>query len=260
MTKIIIKGRGYVGKATEKFLLRHTNIGPVEFDDPPLNIYSEQFDQANWCVICVPTPMGSNGLNSDEIVFKAIRGAEFYNFGGNYLVRSTLSLGSITKLETVLGNRLIIWPEFIRANHWEHDAIHPKLVVLGGARAGDFTEKFTSMPRTTVFTVTAHEAMAMKLASNTFLSMKVVFANQLYDLCQAHGINYTNVAGLLRNEPRLGPTHWETPGPDGSRGFGGHCFPKDSTTYKTELQNAGIDAKMLEQMLNINQRLRNAKV
>jgi UDPglucose 6-dehydrogenase len=256
---VIIKGRGFVGKATEKFLSWHTEVDDVEFDDPPLNIHSERFDQAQWCVICVPSPLGSNGLNDDEIVFKAIRNAELHKFAGNYLVRSTLSLESIDKLEKVLGDRLVVWPEFIRANHWEEDAVNPKLIVLGGYHAATFAKTFDLMPRTTVFTVSAKEAMAMKLATNTFLSMKVVFANQLRELCESYDVNYANVAGVLRSEPRLGSTHWDTPGPDGSRGFGGHCFPKDSTTYKTELQNNGIDATMLEQMLNINRKLRDEK-
>lgn len=256
---VIIKGRGFVGKATEKFLLWHTELGEIEFDDPPLNIRCERFDQAQWCMICVPTPLGSKGINDDEIVFSAIRNAELNKFSGTYLVRSTLSLESVVKLENALGDRLVVWPEFIRANHWEEDAVNPQLVVLGGARASAFAETFGLMPRTTVFMVKAREAMAMKLATNTFLSLKVVFANQLHDLCKAYDVNYANVARLLRNEPRLGSTHWDTPGPDGSRGFGGHCFPKDSITYKTELRNNGIDATMLENMLNINRKMRDAK-
>ena len=256
---VIIKGRGFVGKATERFLRLHADFEEIEFDDPPLNIRSERFDQAQWCVICVPSPLGEHGLNDDETVFKAIRNAELNYFAGTYLVRSTLSLASIVKLEKALGDRLIVWPEFIRANHWEEDAVDPKLIVLGGPRSAKFAENFGLLPRTNVFLTQTKEAMAMKLATNTFLSLKVVFANQLRELCESYNVNYNDVAGMLRNEGRVGPTHWDTPGPDGSKGFGGHCFPKDSTTYKTELQNNGIDATMLEQMLNINRKLRDAK-
>lgn len=254
---LIIKGQGFVGRATERFLKYHTDIDTIEFDDPPKGIRSDNFARAQWCVICVPTPLGNDGLNDDETVFKAIRNAELNYFSGTYIVRSTVSLNTIVKLKTALGSRLIVWPEFIRANNWEEDAVDPDIVVLGGTQAQNFEKLFGIMPRTRVFVTGELEAMAMKLAANTFLAAKVVFANQLRDLCIGYGANYDHVSLILRNDPRLGSTHWTVPGPDGSLGFGGHCFPKDSTTYKTELQNCQIDATMLEAMLKINQRLRN---
>lgn len=256
MNNIIIKGRGYVGKATARFLDFHGEFDSVEFDDPPLGIHAQNFDQANWCAIAVPSPLSDAGINDDTCVFDAVNESESQGFVGTYLVRSTLALSSIDKLETVLGDRLIVWPEFIRAAHWEQDAVDPRLIVLGGGLANTFVDHLGLMPRTTTFLVAPKEAMAMKLAANTFLAQKVVFANQLRELCEYYSIKYSTVSGLMRNDPRLGSTHWDSPGPDGSLGFGGHCFPKDSMTYKSELQNAGIDAKMLEAMIEINQRLR----
>jgi UDPglucose 6-dehydrogenase len=257
MNNIIIKGRGYVGKSTARFLDFHGEFDSTEFDDPPLGIHAQNFDQASWCVIAVPSPQTDSGINDDGYVLDAVRDSERQGFTGTYLVRSTLALSSIDKLEAILGDRLIVWPEFIRAAHWEQDAVDPELIVLGGPRSNMFASHFGLLPRTLIFTVMPKEAMAMKLAANTFLAQKVVFANQLRELCEYYDVDYKNVASVLRSDTRLGSTHWDSPGPDGAMGFGGHCFPKDSMTYKSELQNAGIDATMLEAMIQINQRLRN---
>ena len=252
---LIIKGYGVVGKSTERFLRFHTSYSQIEFDDPLLGISSKNIAAANWCVICVPSPL-INGWNDDSRVFAAIQSAEQESFTGNYLVRSTLSIKSVEKLENLLGNRLIVWPEFIRANHWEKDSVDPPIVVLGGSQAERFESKFDLLTRTRVYLTGTREAMLLKLAANSFLSMKVVFANQLKQLCDHYTADYQTVINMLADDGRFGSSHWNVPGPDGSLGFGGHCFPKDSTTYKNELQNAGIDANMLEQMLIINHKLR----
>ena len=56
----------------------------------------------------------------------------------------------------------------------------------------------------------------------------------------------------IRDRPRLGSTHWRVPGPDGKKGFGGACFPKDLsafTNYSTKLT-------LLEKVMEINNNIR----
>ena len=67
----------------------------------------------------------------------------------------------------------------------------------------------------------------VKYLTNTFLSVKVSFANEIYQLCNKLEIDYDKVVEYATLDPRLGDSHWSVPGPDGDFGFGGHCFPKD---------------------------------
>ena len=46
-------------------------------------------------------------------------------------------------------------------------------------------------------------------------------------MCDACGVNYEEVIEYAIYDERLGKSHWAVPGPDGKRGFGGSCFPKD---------------------------------
>jgi len=70
------------------------------------------------------------------------------------------------------------------------------------------------------------EAEMGKYASNLFGTMKVVFANIVYDYCQAFGIDYEKVKEIVEEDHRIGPSWLRTPH-EGGRGAGGHCFPKD---------------------------------
>ena len=67
----------------------------------------------------------------------------------------------------------------------------------------------------------------VKYLTNTFLSVKVSFANEIYQLCDGLGIDYDKVVEYATYDERLGKSHWNVPGHDGDFGFGGHCFPKD---------------------------------
>jgi UDPglucose 6-dehydrogenase len=71
----------------------------------------------------------------------------------------------------------------------------------------------------------------VKYLTNTFLSVKVSFANEIYQTCKALGIDYDKVVEYATLDDRLGNSHWSVPGPDGDLGFGGHCFIKDLSAF-----------------------------
>jgi len=72
-----------------------------------------------------------------------------------------------------------------------------------------------------------------KICSKLFLSVKVAFFNELYDACQHHSCDYDAVRLAASTDARIGSGHTMVPGPDGHRGFGGHCFPKDVAAWCT---------------------------
>lgn len=70
-------------------------------------------------------------------------------------------------------------------------------------------------------------AEMVKLASNCIKSVKISASNEIYDLCQVMGIDYSQVFNMLRSDYGVGFIGLQVPGHDGLRGFGGTCFPKD---------------------------------
>jgi len=61
------------------------------------------------------------------------------------------------------------------------------------------------------------------------LAAKVTLANYIQRVCEEYDTDYYDVSQLLKEHANLGTSHWEVPGPDGNHGFGGSCFPKDTT-------------------------------
>ena len=45
---------------------------------------------------------------------------------------------------------------------------------------------------------------------------------------------------MLASDPRIGKSHMQVPGPDGKKGFGGHCFPKDTNALIYYAKNVFI--------------------
>lgn len=53
----------------------------------------------------------------------------------------------------------------------------------------------------------AKEAEMVKYMANSFSALKVVFANEFYDLCQRLGVDYDKVKEGMAKDPRIGKSH-----------------------------------------------------
>ena len=83
------------------------------------------------------------------------------------------------------------------------------------------------MPRAEIIVINSKEAEMTKYTTNLFLATKVSFFNDIYTLCEHLNIKYDAVIEATMYDSRIGRSHYMVPGPDGDRGYGGHCFPKD---------------------------------
>lgn len=260
MSKIIIQGKGTVGLSTEMFLRYHSKNIEVMFNDPFKNCFveSKHWPTAKYVIVCVNTELDETLTppeNSVAHVHNAIDFAIERGFLGQFVVRSTIGVESAVALVERFGTQIIMWPEYIREASWQLDSIAPRMVLLGG-NAKDFARLFDKEYTGSVIITEPVEAMVAKLTTNAFLSTKVVFANQIRQLCEKYNLEYDLVSQLLAKEGRLGESHWQSPGPDGQAGFGGKCFPKDMKTFETALVKAGIAKNLAQAVLDLNKQMR----
>ncbi len=94
----------------------------------------------------------------------------------------------------------------------------------------------------------------VKYFSNTFLATKVIYANQIYDLCEKLNINYDSVKNMAKVNPRFGFSHFDI-WTDDYRGYGGACLPKDTKALIQLGNEVGVDMKLLKLVEKINNRL-----
>jgi UDPglucose 6-dehydrogenase len=97
----------------------------------------------------------------------------------------------------------------------------------------------------------------VKYTKNTFYALKVIFANQMYDICEALGEDWAAVREIITAEQAqpIGPSHLD-PIFGLNRGFGGKCLPKDSMALKALADELGVKYEIMEALQNDNAQLR----
>ena len=92
----------------------------------------------------------------------------------------------------------------------------------------------------------------LKYSQNTTLASRVIIANIIYDACEELGISYDTIKKIAFDRFEiLGPHMTIVPGPDGKRGFGGKCLPKDIYGFTTV-----HDSELLHKIIEYNSKLR----
>ena len=179
--------------------------------------------------ICVPTPMGDNGKIDSSIVEKVL--SELKDLDTLLVLKSTVVPDIVDTLSKKYSN-FIYNPEFLTEINADHDFAFPKMHIFGGdielcKKLNHFYEEYSVCAPCEVKYMSAKEASFVKYSINSFLAMKVIFFNQLKDLVEKAGGDYSNVQHGVGLDPRIGISHTYVPGPDGRKGFGSACFSKD---------------------------------
>jgi UDPglucose 6-dehydrogenase len=236
-----IIGHGFVGSAVESGLKPDTDVVIV---DPRYgtNIGDLVEAQPKWTFVCTPTPVKASGvIDSHDTVTAVHKAIQLTN--SIVILKSTVTPDVIQKICEALErsgeiDRFLYVPEFLTERNAKQEYANPKFMVVGGnsVTIDSFLyflhfETIVTFSPSMVQRVTPVEASFIKYAINSFLAMKVTFFNQLHDAMENSSADFLTVAKALSYEHRLGGSHWMVPGPDGKRGFGGSCFPKDVSAF-----------------------------
>jgi UDPglucose 6-dehydrogenase len=214
--KIGIAGYGFVGQAQELILKDYHDI---IVSDPAKGHYGD-LRHADAVIICVSTPPREDGSCLMDNVFDVIDSVDDVPI----LIKSTISVEGWRMLAD-LGKNLTFSPEFLRAAHWQKDALENKDYYFGGDSCNYWSDIFLhALGPINVSIEKPEDLVAAKALRNSFLALKVSFFNQVYDYAQAHGLDYEAVANAIGADERIGYSHT---GITKERGYGGHCFPKD---------------------------------
>lgn len=241
--KVGIIGFGMVGKAVHNAFL--DSVTPIVVDPQYTNNTIEQLIEMDPLIVfvCVPTP--TDGTN-----FSILRDTldRLKSYTGLVVVKSTVLPGVLD------GYDVLYNPEFLsRATSYD-DFIYPDVLVIGGDMNAcqllfNFYAVHTNVAPKKLFYTDVKTAALIKYATNAFYATKVTFMNEIYDVAQKVGADYNLLCEALAANPRMGSHHFMVPGPDGDRGFGGPCLPKD-----TQALAEAFDIDLLKTVLEINKK------
>jgi len=248
--KIGIAGYGFVGQAHELILKDYYEL---IISDPAKGHYGD-LRHADAVIVCVSTPSKINGHCDVTNVCDVID----HSSDVPILIKSTISPEGWRLITDTCSNKNITFsPEFLRAAHWQEDALNKKDYYFGGKSCNFWSDMFLrALGTINVHIATPEELILTKQLRNSYLALKVSFFNQVYDYCKGEDINFENVRKLVTADERIGESHSHV---TEERGFGGHCLPKDTlATVRSSTVSANTRFTLLEEALDYNNSIRPA--
>lgn len=219
-------------------------------------------------MICVGTPSSSNGSLKLQYVENVCReiGTALVDHDGYHtvVVRSTVVPGTVrnrlmTLLEETSGRKagrdfgLCMNPEFLREGSALEDYYHPGHIVIGqlDETSGNVVAKLYQAVGAPLVQTSIETAEMVKYVNNAFHALKVVFANEIGNLCKAHHIDGRQVMDIFCQDRRLNISEaYLKPG----FAFGGSCLPKDLRALMYDAKSRDIDCPVLGEVLRSNER------
>ena len=255
-TKIGVVGVGMVGGSMQRYLEKKQGLEIFLYDKSKGLGSPDDINKAEIIFVCVPTPYQKDGKGFDlsyvEETLDMLRGEKIV------VIKSTVLPGTTEMLQQKYPQHQILMnPEFLTEETADQDMLYPDRQIVGYTEkshtvAGDVMQLLPLAPFERMLPST--EAEMVKYFGNTWFSVKVSFANQMYDLCQAVGIDYDRMVEAAAADKRIGRTHLNV-FHKGARGYGGKCLPKDTKAI-IQLANAkGVDLKLHKAAEEINNAL-----
>ncbi|MCI4324314.1 MAG: UDP-glucose/GDP-mannose dehydrogenase family protein [Thermoplasmata archaeon] len=213
--------------------------------------------------LCLPTPPLPNGRIDLGPIEKGARdlGAAIAHADGFRLVvvKSTVVPGTAERvLAPILRSSagkgpeelgVASNPEFLAEGTMVADALHPDRIVVGveDTRSAKLLQALYAVFDSPLVVVTPAGAEMTKYAANSFLAMKISFANEISRFSERVGVDVDDVVRGFGSDPRIGERFLRA-GP----GFGGSCFSKDVRAFVRSARDQGVRLRLAEQIVGAN--------
>lgn len=275
------KGNEVLGVDVNLEVVRRLNEGQAPVDEPGLQeLISASRERlrattdftaaadSDVITFLVPTPSDERGaftnayiLSALEALGPALRGRDDYQV---VVIGSTVMPGSCDSeirpaLERLSGRQvaetlgLCYSPEFIALGNVIQDMLTPDMVLIGESdpRAGEVIERLYSgvcENDPPIRHMAIVNAELTKIAVNTYVTMKISYANALADICERlPGADVDSVTDALGLDTRIGPKYLR-----GALAYGGPCFPRDNKAFAVLARDIGADPALAEATDAIN--------
>lgn len=211
--------------------------------------------------IAVSTPQSENG-EADISAVTAVAKTIGQNLNNRKVVctKSTVPIGTGKLVTSIINENnpekmefdYVSNPEFLREGSAVKDFLWPDRLVIGTESDWGF-EVMRDVYRplyineTPIVHTTVETAELIKYASNAFLSLKISYINEISALCEKVGADVHVVAKAMGSDGRISPKFLH-PGP----GFGGSCFPKDTSALVSMAQNKNVPMRTIQAAIETN--------
>ncbi len=257
---------------TSKERIENLKKGIVPFFEPNLSEYIKRSIKANKLhfttsyhdavtksdvvFICVGTPSGKKGDADLSYLFASVEETA-KNLSGYTLIviKSTCPIGYEDDLENIVKKfakqnfEFASCPEFLKEGTAIEDSLHPDRIVIGtkSVKAQEILLELHAPLSGERIICDMRSAQIIKYASNSFLALKISYANALAIICEKVGANVVKVLEGVGADKRIG-TAFLKPGV----GYGGSCLPKDVNAFIAQAGRFDYNFDLLRSVDNIN--------
>jgi len=225
----------------------------VSFHDPKFDTKIEDILDADIIYICVPTPSNSDGSCNTDIVEQVLDEIVYYHYKTEYdgpyntdprkkrkyiAIKSTTEPGFTEKMQDKYKDFNVtigFVPEFLRERLHISDFMENHDLLAVGSWSSDFYNlvvKCHGRYPKQVAQMTATEAELLKYYSNIFNALRVTFANEMYEVCEALGADYTAIKEAFMKRGTAADIYMDVN--ENFRGYGGMCFVPGTKIYTSE--------------------------
>ena len=215
------------------------------------------------CFIAVGTPQGEDGSADLQYVYDVAESIGKSLNGYKVIIdKSTVPVGTAEKVTEIIKNQtkeefdVVSNPEFLKQGAAVDDFLKPDRVIIGSdsQRATEvMQELYSPFLRTgnPVIIMDVKSAEMTKYAANSFLAVKISYANEIANICEAVGADAEMVRIGMCADKRIGK-QFLFPG----LGYGGSCFPKDVKALIKTAKDNDCSYKLIQSADEINKKQR----
>jgi UDPglucose 6-dehydrogenase len=240
-----IVGLGVIGSAAKYGFekLGHTvKVHDLKFDTELSSLLDSEI-----IYVCVPTPSNEDGSCNTSIVELVVDELHKLNYKNVIAIKSTVEPGLTRKLiDSYKNDNICFVPEFLRERCAISDFIeNHDLLAIGTENKSVFEtikKSHGGYPRN-IKQLSPTEAELLKYYSNIYNAMRIIFANEMYEVAKRLDANYSRIkeAYCLRNTKDMYLDVNEN-----FRGYGGVCLPKDTKAIAALCKRLDLDLKLFE--------------
>lgn len=247
--KIGIVGYGWVGKATYRL------FPDAIIYDKHLKGYQQPLPICDIIFVAVPTPFVGASLDCSQVE------DVIATCNSNLIVlRSATQPGFADKMAAKYNKKIVVQPEYL-GETVNHPFLHMdtrQFIILGGEKQDTrkVIECYQSVynANISIRQTTRLEAEVIKLSENRAILYKIIQCQELYDACEAAGIDYYNIREAVYGDDPRQNLWWTFVYPD-KRGANSKCIPKDVLAWCSWAESVGIDPYATRSILEYNKLL-----
>ncbi|EKF2028215.1 UDP-glucose/GDP-mannose dehydrogenase family protein [Campylobacter jejuni] len=225
----------------------------------------EGIKDADLVSIAVGTPPHSVTKEAD-MKYIHVAATELADYLTGYTViatKSTVPVGTGDDIESLISKKnpnaefdVLSLPEFLREGFAVYDFFNPDRIIVGtnSQRAKAVIEKLYEpfKGKSELLFVSRRSSETIKYASNAFLAIKIHYINEMANFCEKVGADILEVAKGMGLDTRIG-NRFLNPGP----GYGGSCFPKDTSAMAFMGKQNNIDLTLINAAIKGNEERKN---